>query len=73
MKLEDFLQKEYGYNPDVKNVFQTYIEQWKSWYKGNVKDFHNIFLCAIRINRITIFHIINLKIFGFFVLTIGES
>ena len=44
MKLEDFLQKEYGYNPDVKNVFQTYIEQWKSWYKGNVKDFHNYFI-----------------------------
>ena len=44
MKLEDFLVKNYGYNPDVKNVMQTYIDQWKSWYKGNVKDFHNYFI-----------------------------
>ena len=44
MKLEDFLQKEYGYNPEVKDVLKTYIEQWKSWYKGNVKDFHNYFV-----------------------------
>ena len=44
MKLEDFLQINYGYNPEVKNVMQTYIDQWKSWYKGNVKDFHNYFI-----------------------------
>ena len=44
MKLEDFLQKEYGYNPEVKDVLKTYIEQWKSWYQGNVKDFHNYFI-----------------------------
>ena len=44
MKLEDFLQLNYGYNPDVKNVMQTYIDQWKSWYAGNVKDFHNYFI-----------------------------
>ena len=44
MKLEDFLQTNYGYNPDVKNVLQTYIDQWKSWYKGNCKDFHNYFI-----------------------------
>lgn len=44
MKLEDFLQTNYGYNPDVKNVLQTYIDQWKSWYQGNVKDFHNYFI-----------------------------
>ena len=44
MKLDDFLVKEYGYNPDVKNVMQTYIDQWESWYKGNVKDFHNYFI-----------------------------
>ena len=43
MKLEDFLQKEYGYNPEVKDMLQTYIDQWKSWYKGNVKKFHNYF------------------------------
>ena len=43
MKLEDFLQKEYGYNPEVKDMLQTYIDQWKSWYQGNVKKFHNYF------------------------------
>ena len=44
MKLEDFLQKTYDYNPDVKNALQTYIEQWKSWYQGNVKSFHNYYV-----------------------------
>ena len=44
MKLEDFLTKEYGYNPDVKNAMQTYIDQFKSWYAGNVKSFHNYFI-----------------------------
>ena len=41
MKLEDFLQTNYNYNPDVKDALKTYIEQWKSWYVGNVKNFHN--------------------------------
>ena len=41
MKLENFLQTNYGYNPDVKNAMQTYIDQWRSWYVGNVKSFHN--------------------------------
>lgn len=44
MKLEDFLVKQYNYNPDVKNVMQTYVDQWKSWYAGNVKAFHNYFI-----------------------------
>jgi hypothetical protein len=44
MKLEDFLQKEYDYNSDVKDAIKTYIEQWKSWYAGNVKSFHNYFI-----------------------------
>ena len=44
MKLEDFLVKTYNYNPDVKDVLQTYIDQWKSWYKGNVKSFHNYYI-----------------------------
>ena len=39
MKLEKFLQD--NYNPEVKDNIKTYIEQWKSWYAGNVKDFHN--------------------------------
>jgi A118 family predicted phage portal protein len=44
MKLDDFLVRAYGYNPDVKNVIQTYIDQWKSWYVGNVKSFHNYYI-----------------------------
>ena len=44
MKLDDFLVKTYDYNPDVKNVIQTYIDQWKSWYTGNVKSFHNYYI-----------------------------
>lgn len=44
MKLDDFLVKTYGYNPDVKNVLQTYVDQWKSWYEGNVKSFHNYYI-----------------------------
>lgn len=44
MKLEEFLQTNYGYNPTIKNDLREYIEQWKSWYKGNVRDFHNYFI-----------------------------
>ena len=44
MKLDDFLQTKYGYNPDIKDALKTYIEQWKSWYKGNVRSFHNYFI-----------------------------
>ena len=44
MKLDDFLTKNYGYNSDVKNVLQTYLDQWKSWYVGNVRSFHNYFI-----------------------------
>ena len=44
MKLEDFLQTNYNYNPDVKDIIQTYIDQWKSWYQGNVKKFHNYYI-----------------------------
>lgn len=44
MKLEKFLQDNYNYNPEVKDNIKTYIEQWKSWYVGNVKDFHNYFI-----------------------------
>ena len=44
MTLEEFLANNYNYNPDVKDAIQTYIDQWKSWYKGNVKKFHNYFI-----------------------------
>lgn len=39
--VEEFLKDNYNYNPEVKDNLQTYFEQWKSWYKGNVTDFHN--------------------------------
>ena len=44
MKLEKFLQENYNYNPEVKDNIKTYIEQWESWYIGNVKSFHNYFI-----------------------------
>ena len=44
MKLEDFLVKEYNYNPDVKNSMQSYIDMWGSWYRGPVKSFHNYYI-----------------------------
>ena len=44
MKLEDFLKKTYNYNSEIKDAIKTYIEQWKSWYAGNVKQFHNYFV-----------------------------
>ena len=44
MKLEDFLVENYGYNPEVKNILQTYIDQWYSWYRGNVRNFHNYYI-----------------------------
>ena len=44
MKLEKFLQDNYNYNPDVKKSMQSFIDQWNSWYKGNVKSFHNYFI-----------------------------
>lgn len=44
MKIEEFLKREYNYNSDIKDSMKTYIEQWKSWYNGNVKSFHNYFI-----------------------------
>lgn len=44
MKLEDFLKNNYEYNPEVRKIMETYFNQWKSWYEGNVKDFHNYYI-----------------------------
>lgn len=44
MNLEKFLQDNYGYNPEVKDIIKSYITQWNSWYEGNVKSFHNYFV-----------------------------
>ena len=44
MKLDEFLQTTYGYKPNIKNDIKGYIQEWDSWYKGNVKSFHNYFI-----------------------------
>ena len=44
MKLEDFLKINYGYDSTIKDNIKTYIEQWRSWYVGNVTSFHNYFV-----------------------------
>lgn len=44
MKLDDFLVKTYGYNPDIKNTIKSFYEMWLSWYQGNVKSFHNYYI-----------------------------
>lgn len=44
MKLDKFLQNKYNYNSEVRDTIQTYIDQWNSWYKGNVRSFHNYFI-----------------------------
>lgn len=44
MKLDEFLQMNYGYNPAIKNNIKGYIDQWESWYEGNVKSFHNYYI-----------------------------
>lgn len=41
MKLEKFLQDKYGYNSEIKDNIQSYIDIWKNWYTGDVKDFHH--------------------------------
>ena len=44
MKLEKFLHDNYNYNPDVKDAIKENFKQWKSWYQGNVRSFHNYFI-----------------------------
>lgn len=44
MKLNKFLEENYNYNPEVKDIMEEYISQWNSWYSGNVKGFHNYFI-----------------------------
>lgn len=41
MRIEDYLEKEFGYDKNVKNKWSRYITLWKSWYEGKVKSFHN--------------------------------
>lgn len=41
MRIEEYLEKEFGYDKTVKARWQRYITLWKSWYVGKVKSFHN--------------------------------
>lgn len=41
MRIEDYLEKEYGYDKSVKTRWDRYITLWRSWYMGKVKAFHN--------------------------------
>lgn len=44
MNLEKYLQDNYNYNPDAKNLIKSYIKEWQKWYEGNVKEFHNYYI-----------------------------
>ena len=44
MKLDKFLKDNYNYNPEVRDNIQSYIDTWYSWYRGNVRSFHNYFI-----------------------------
>lgn len=44
MKLENFLQDNYGYNPDVKNEMQSYYNAWQGLYQGNLKSFYKYYV-----------------------------
>ena len=40
MKLTEILEKITGYEKIAEYSNKTYVELWKSWYSGKVKDFH---------------------------------
>ena len=40
MKLDSYLSSEYGYNSEVKDIWNPNLVLWKSWYKGKVDKFH---------------------------------
>lgn len=41
MNIEEFLNKNYGYNPKVKQQWKQYIDLWEAWYNGLEEKFHN--------------------------------
>ena len=43
MNLKQFFENE-GYNIDVKEKFESYINIWESWYIGKVAKFHNYWI-----------------------------
>lgn len=44
MKLQDYLKREFNYDPDINNLWEKYVKLWKSWYVGKVKKFHNYYI-----------------------------
>ena len=44
MKLDEFLQQKYNYNPDVKLEIQSYIDFWEKLYKGDVSDINYYYI-----------------------------
>lgn len=38
--IEGFLEKNYGYNGDVKRDWQKYVDLWHDWYQGYDANFH---------------------------------
>lgn len=44
MTLEGFLKERYNYSSDAKDFIKSYVEEWKGWYKGNVRRFHNYYI-----------------------------
>lgn len=40
MTIEEFLERRYGYNDNVKRDWRPYVDEWRDWYEGYVADFH---------------------------------
>lgn len=41
MKITGYLEREYGVDRGIKGNWQANVNEWKSWYQGKVKHFHN--------------------------------
>lgn len=41
MKIGDYLEREYNYDKSITDTWKGYIYRWRSWYQGDVKDFHS--------------------------------
>lgn len=40
MRIEDYLSNEHGFNKEQRDVWMKLISDWRSWYIGNNKGFH---------------------------------
>lgn len=40
MKIENWLQENFGYDPKIRNRWFEYIDMWRSWLIGFNKEFH---------------------------------